>query len=470
MSEKAKIIIEDATWSKLDGADSRTMSKLNSAMSFMNQKNFWAAGGRQKTSGWSGYVRFFDKEDGSFLTGLVPVISQALEDMNVPHEICRLKTCPLPVALNEDLLSPSVVRPRGCDLREDQVEFIRRMVEHRRGLVKAATGFGKTAVMAAYLKLIPPKTLTVIVINSTDLIAQTIKAFTEYGVDPESIGWIYGGKRRGRYIMITTAMSLHHLDELLPHVRVLITDEAHYGVTTNKVVREFRKMTRAMDRFAFSATPWKKDQVHNYKLRGHFGIQLGDVPLFLLQEMDILAKGKCRFLTVDHPDADYEADYDKAYREYIVGNTDYHERVAALVTGFTGRTLINVEWKDHGQALHERIPGSIWVCGEDKRKIREEIVEKLRTAPNDCVVIATKIFGTGLDIYIHQLVNAGGGQGEIKVKQLYGRGVRKSEDKFELNYYDFIHVMNKHLKRHSKRRIKHMKSEYQQVEITDEDQ
>jgi hypothetical protein len=154
MALKARIIIKNGVWSKIDRLDSRVSERVFKAMRFMSQKNFWAAGGRENTQGWRGYVNFYDKDNGSFLTGLVPEMELLLRDMNVPYEVCRLKDCPLPVDLREDLLCPTIVRPRGQQLRDDQVQYLERMLEHRRGIVKAATGYGKTAVMAAYLILI----------------------------------------------------------------------------------------------------------------------------------------------------------------------------------------------------------------------------------------------------------------------------------------------------------------------------
>jgi len=467
MAVKARIIIKNGVWSKIDRLDSRVASRIYKAMRFMSQKNFWAAGGRNRTSGWKGYVDFYDKGNGSFLTGLVPEMELLLRDMGVPYEMCRLKDCPTPVELREDLLCPTIVRPRGQQLRDDQVEYLWRMIEHRRGIVKAATGYGKTAVMAAYLKMVPEDIFTVIVINSKDLISQTIEGFEEYGIDPDRLGWIFNSKTRGRRVIISTTPGLQKLDDvgLLPHVQVLMVDEAHHGSTTNKMTRWMKKMTNCMDRFAFSATPFKPDKVHNMKLRGHFGIQLGDVPLHELQDIDVLTTTECHFYYVDHPDADYEAPFQEAYQEYLVNFNEYNDFVAKKVRALKGRTLVSVEWKDQGEALAARIPGAHWVSADNPKKYRDQLRGLLRNDPDDIVVIATKVFGTGLDFYIHNLVNAGGGKSEIKVKQLFGRGVRKSGDKQHLLYIDFVHIMNKHLKRHSNARVKHLKDEFQEVTI-----
>lgn len=470
MALKARIIIENGVWSKIDRLDSQVAKKIYKAMRFISQKNFWAAGGRNRTSGWKGYVDFFDQDNGSFLTGLVPEMEILLKDMGVPFQLCRTKDCPDFLELREDLLCPTIVRPRGMQLRDDQVEYLERMLDHRRGIVKAATGYGKTAVMAAYLKMIPEDALTIIVINSKDLISQTIEGFEEYGIDPDRLGWIFNSKTRGRRVMVTTVPGIQQLEDigLLPHVRALMVDEAHHGSTTNKMTSWMRKMVNCMDRFAFSATPFKPDKIHNMKLRGHFGIQLGDVPLRELQDIDVLTTTECHFYYVDHPDADYEATFQKAYRDYIVDYDAYNDLVAEKVKALKGRTLVSVEWKDQGEALVERIPGAHWVSADNPKKYRDQLRGLLRNDPDNLVVIATKVFGTGLDFYIHNLVNAGGGQGEIKVKQLFGRGVRKSGDKQHLMYIDFAHIMNKHLKRHSKARIKHLKDEFQEITIHEE--
>jgi superfamily II DNA or RNA helicase len=472
---QAKIVFINAVWSQVFGLNDFEMDDLKKSLTIRDQ---YSPRGfkRSKKVRTPGVVRFMS-DDGVFLTGLVPEVEMALGRMGFDVVFARKKSCPLPLEIDESLLTPTLVTPRGCPLRDDQMEFLRRYVEYRRGIVKASTGFGKTALIAALLKITPPKALKMVLINSIDLIDQTYEGLIELGIDEKILGVFNGTCKKANLITLTTTDSLPSLVEIIPLVELLIADECHYKSVSSSVVPFLRMFVAATDRVALSATPWKKkDPPHNWKLRGHFGVLLGETKTKDLQEAGILSMARTIFHQVGMDTDDvgafdegaYKEDYDTAYRDLVVENDLWHDQVAKLVSGMKGRTLIRVERKAHGMKLMDRIPGAIWVSGDDVKSYRRDVREKLKTSSEDVVVVATRIFNTGVDVYLHNMVNCAGMASDIQTIQGYGRGLRLAPDKDHVDYHDFFHNTHKSLRRHSEERVRTLRKEGHKIEIVDD--
>ena len=113
--------------------------------------------------------------------------------------------------------------------------------------------------------------------------------------------------------------------------------------------------------------------------------------------------------------------------------------------------------------------GSHWVQGKDNAATRKEVIRKLQKDEH-CIAIATQqIFNTGINCFLHSLINAAGGQADHLIIQRMGRGLRTAADKDGLNYYDFIFEINPYLKDHSNKRINILKQEGHEVSIKEID-
>jgi superfamily II DNA or RNA helicase len=127
-----------------------------------------------------------------------------------------------------------------------------------------------------------------------------------------------------------------------------------------------------------------------------------------------------------------------------------------------------VERLDQGDALHAMIPGSHWIQGVDKIDAKKAVIEKLRTDDNVVAIVSQKIISKGIDVKIHNLINAAGGKAEHSVIQRMGRGLRTAGDKDILKYYDFLFNINDYLRDHSEQRIKCLQNEGHPVAIKEE--
>jgi len=110
---------------------------------------------------------------------------------------------------------------------------------------------------------------------------------------------------------------------------------------------------------------------------------------------------------------------------------------------------------------------ALWVQGKDDNETRQEVIKKLQKSKN-CIAIATQgIFNTGINVFVHNLVNAAGGQADHLIIQRMGRGLRTAKDKDDLNYIDFVFDINPYLHKHSMKRIKILKEQGHEVQVLD---
>lgn len=331
-----------------------------------------------------------------------------------------------------------------------------------------------TFIMLGILKSIPPGTPTLILQNRLTLAQQNYDELSNWGFP--NIGTLWGGACNPNIITVASVQSIAKIEKLLPKIRVLIVDEIHDMMSAlPKAV--YRRLKSADIRVAVSATPFKfggKDNVQKFHVRGFFGPILkvkstpgGVLTTAELQERGILSNSKCIFYPITEPMIPHDI-YIDAVTRGIAESYHFHKVVTRLAKKQEGRTLILVDRIAHGDALHNLLPGSIWVQGKDTAKTRKSVIRKLQK-DEKCLAIATQqIFNTGVNFHVHTIINAAGGQADHQIIQRMGRGLRTASDKTMLNYYDFLFKINDYLEDHSKKRIEILKKEGHEVIVKDD--
>jgi superfamily II DNA or RNA helicase len=434
---------------------------------------------------WDGYIQFFALETGKFLTGLLPEVCAVLKHFNVQYTVedNRQKTPFMfdsigPNFLNQWLpgknLNGDPMNP--ITLHDYQVELVNQVIKHRRGVIYAPTSAGKTFIMLGILKSIPVGTPTLVLQNRISLAQQNYDELNNWGFN--NIGTLWGGNVNPNIITVASVQSIAKIEKLLPKIRVLIVDEIHDMMSAlPKAV--YRRLKAADIRVAVSATPFKfggKDNVQKFHVRGFFGPILkvksaasGVLTTAELQGRGILSSSKCIFYPIHEPMIPHDI-YIDAVTRGIAESYHFHKIVTKLAKKQEGRTLILVDRIAHGDALHNLLPGSIWVQGKDNTTTRKSVIKKLQKTKGNIIAIATQqIFNTGVNVFVHNLINAAGGQADHLIIQRMGRGLRTAEDKEGLNYYDFLFKINDYLEDHSEKRIKILKEEGHEVIIQEID-
>jgi superfamily II DNA or RNA helicase len=472
-----KITIEN-DYSTLKTNDDVIILELYQRLRFRDKNYFHNQAYKMKR--WDGYINFFSRDNGKFLTGLLPEVTAVLKHFNAKYEIedRRTKTEFLHKNVNEGFLNkwlPEKDRDgnpfKSIQLYDYQVELINQIAKHHRGIIFAPTSAGKSKIMLGIIKTLPPKTPTLILQNKVSLAQQNYDEFKLWGV--QDLGKLWGKSVEPNIVTVASVQSIGKMEEYLPKIKVLIVDEIH-DMMSKLPIQVYKKLKSCDVRVAVSATPFKfggKDNVQKFQVRGHFGPVLkvkssetGVLTTKELQKRGILSNANCIFYKIKEPQIPYDIYLDAVTRG-IAENINFHLIVQKIAKKQKGRTLILVDRVAHGDMLHNLLPGSFWIQGKDDEKTRKEVIEKLQKEEN-CVGIATQqILNTGINVFIHNLINAAGGQADHLIIQRMGRGLRVSEDKEILNYIDFFFEINDYLEKHSKKRIKILEEQGHKVEV-----
>lgn len=321
------------------------------------------------------------------------------------------------------------------------------------------------------MKSLPPNCPTLVLANKTSLVQQNYEEIIKCGI--ENVGRLYGKYKEPNVITCSTVQSLHKIEGILDKIQAVLVDEIHENMS-KQPKKYLNKMKNCSIRAAISATPFKfggKDLCQKWLVKGYFGPVLksksagGVLSTKHLQERGTLSQAKCVFYPITKPELEYEIYLDAVTRG-IAENFIFHKIVTKLAKKLKGRTLILVDRIAHGDALFSMIPDVLWVQGKDDLETRKLVIEKLKKSKDDVISISTQqIFNTGINVKVHNLINAAGGQADHQIIQRLGRGLRTADDKDVLNYYDFIFYNNKYLLNHSRKRIKILKNEGHEVVI-----
>jgi len=478
MTDKTIIQVENVN-SRVVTTDRDLLTVLHRQLRF-RPKNYWH-NEAYKRKKWDGWKEFFDIKTGIFLTGLLPDVQLAIRKLGKPYTVIdqRQGVRWQHKSIDENFLNQWL--PKGFDkitLHDYQPDLVNRCIKYNRGLVQAPTASGKTFILISVLKCLPPKTPTLFVTKNASLVHQNYLEMQQWGV--ENLGRWYGRYKEPNYVMCVTnhVKTFASLKKLLPKFKVLLVDEVH-DCMSDVPISAYRKMKSACVRIGFSATPykWNKkrvDDVHKYTVRGHFGpvfktstTQSGFLTTKELQERGILSKSNCNFYVIDRPDLAYEP-YQDAVKLGIEQNFHFHEVVTRLARSRSGRTLVVVERIEQGEYLKQLMPEAHWIQGKNKLEERVPVINALKKGEKCIAIIMRPIITAGINIMIHDLINAAGGEGAHNIIQQMGRGLRTANDKEVLQYHDFLFMINDYLRKHSEWRMQVLETEGHEVHLNKE--
>ena len=460
------------TW--LLSSDRDLKAKLHTSLRF-REKNYYHSAA-YKRGKWDGFTNFFNERSGMFLTGLLPEVMQLMKKLNKPYTVVDERNNNikwLHKEINDTFLNCWL--PEGYEpitLHDYQPDLVNKAMQYNRGLIQAPTAAGKTFIMISLLKCLPRKTPVLFVTKNKGLVHQNYEAMLKWGIP--DVGRWYGDFKEPNFIMCVNSNvhTFRSINKLLPKFKVLIVDEVHECMS-NVPISAYKKMKKACIRFGVSATPFKDLKIHKHTVKGHFGpifktstTESGRLTTKDLQERGILSPSNCTFYPIEEPNIAYEP-YIDAVTLGIAENHEFHSIVKRLARSRKGRTLILVERRDQGEYLKQLMPEAHWINGSDSLDTRKPVIEALQSSDNVTAIVMRQIITAGIDIMIHNLINAAGGDAKYNVIQQIGRGLRCASDKDQLEYFDFIFNINDYLYKHSKNRIRVLKEEGHNVVIKD---
>lgn len=183
-----------------------------------------------KQGRWDGRKHLFNARTGAFPTGLLKVVQEALEGQEIAVTIEDHRDIPTPSKAGFDLQGVSFEYPYDYQLAACQT-----MVKEKQGIVKIATGGGKTELSCAVTQYLGLPTL--FVVSTQELMYQGRKRFMKrLGLGENEVG-IIGDDIWEPGSLVTVAMlptlaarmSTPACQSLLKSIDVLFIDECHHA-------------------------------------------------------------------------------------------------------------------------------------------------------------------------------------------------------------------------------------------------
>jgi len=399
---------------------------------------------------WDGRIRFYHKNKGqSFLTGMLSLVINVLNKYNIPHKKDDIRSAP------EKNIPFLEFQPPKCFEQRDYQDFtISRALSRTRGILKVATGGGKTMMVSQLIGEIKTAPFMFYVLTR-DLLDQAYDTLSSTLNVP--IGRIGAGNFDIKDINVCTIQSvvrsLHEEDvfkisdymfdnedvwddndilshdknkairKLLGATKGLYLDESHHA--SSKICRDvIGASPNAYWRFGGTATPYREDNAE-IVLQGLFGKKIVDISASYLIDHGYLLTPYILFDPIHHDSV--PSTFSSVYSKCVTKNDAFHAHVARTANHLISRdlsTLILVKHYHHGEALKKLIPNTPFVTGKMTGKKRRQCIQDLRDKNIMCM-IATTLADEGLDIpTLDAALLAGGGASATRVYQRVGRTLR----------------------------------------------
>ena len=343
------------------------------------------------------------------------------------------------------------------EIRNYQLDAVKKGLERKRGILLSPTGSGKSLIIytllsyyLGYISSVTNKKVLVIV-PTTSLVEQMESDFKEYGMPSKLAHKIYSGKDKDTNapIIISTWQSIYKLPRIwFEQFGAVFGDECH-GFKSKSLTSIMNKCGEAEYRYGTTGT-LDGTQTHELVLQGLFGRTYKVTTTRDLQDDDHLAKLEIKRIELEYTERERKEFGQKTYQEeieYIVTNEKRNKFISNLTIDLKGNTLVLYNYVEkHGKPLFNLINNAVgegrkvfFVSGGTDTTDREAIRKIVEGQKNAIIVASLGTFSTGINIRnLHNIIFASPSKSQIRVLQSIGRGLRKSEDGRITELYDII--------------------------------
>ena len=447
---KTVLHIKDEVNVKFENLDVSTRRKISDKLkSFVPYAYHLPA---YKLGRWDGNIRFCDIGGRTYLN-LIDKILPIIEDQDYTIEIkddrkdYDLKFESIDEGYLSDINWPKNHPDAGKPiiLRDYQVKVINEFISNPQSLQEIATGAGKTIITAALCQLVEPYGRTLTIVPNKSLVTQTEEDFLACNLDT---GVYYGDRKElGRFNTIATWQSLNVLEkkskdehttdflEAIQGINTVIIDEVHMAKADVLKRLLTGPFAHCGIRWGLTGTVPKAD----YEFMG-LKCSIGEVSNRIqaseLQDKGVLANCHVNVLqTQDHPQF-------KTYSEELKWLTTDSTRMSWVANTIkdistSGNTLILVDRISAGEILNKKLKDSVFISGSTKNLERKEHYDEVSTTQNKIIIATYGVASVGINIpRIFNLVLIEPGKSFVRVIQSIGRGIRKAEDKENVQIWD----------------------------------
>jgi len=447
-----KIIVKDEVNCKIEGLD------LSERRALLKMFEYEIPGARYLPSvrlgRWNGKISYFSLSGSTYinlLDEIIPVLDRAGYDIDLED----LRTYTTTFSFNE--VSENTFQhkmwPKGHPkvgepivLRDYQVSIINNFLANPQSLQEVATGAGKTIMTAALSYSVESYGRTIVIVPNKSLVVQTETDYKNLGLD---VG-VYFGERKeiGKKHTICTWQSLNNMlkktksheaevpiGEFLEDVVCVIVDEVHQAKADALKTLLTGVMSHIPIRWGLTGTI-PKAKFENQALFVSLGPVINKLSASELQDQGVLAR--CHVNIVQLQDGVEFSNYQSELK-HLLEDKKRLDTISNLIDKIkeTGNTLILVDRVAAGNEIVSRLPGSVFVSGGTKLTERKEEYDEIATSTNKIIVATYGVAAVGINIpRIFNLVLIEPGKSFVRVIQSIGRGIRKAEDKDNVEIWD----------------------------------
>lgn len=457
-----KIIIDDEVYCRVLGLSKAQLDFIDS--DFAVYKDGYRFTPQYKLGRWDGKIHFFDRYQKTY--GRIPyrLLDKVIErltawslDFDIEDNRKAQKEYNGQIHANWFSDKPDVENKKLI-LRPYQVEAINMAIEARCGFIEAATGAGKSFMIAAltdFLSLFEIR--SIVIVPSVDLIKQTVASMKVGMLDVGEFGG--GVKDLDHQIVVSTWQTLQNLPETMKLFDAVIVDEAHGAVASVISTLLNEHGSHIAYRWGFTGT-MPKPKTDEMALRGSIGEVLYQITAAELMRLGYLATIEIQPAEIIAPIDDNFPDY-SSEKAYLTKNEDRLEVIADLIIDAAathGNTLVLVNSIKQGKQLQKLIKDSVFLEGATENEVRAEWYSMFENHDNLIVIATSGIASTGISIdRVFALILVDAGKSFIKCIQSIGRGLRMGRDKTSVFCLD-IYSNLKWSKKHAKERLSYYKN------------
>jgi len=354
-----------------------------------------------------------------------------------------------------------------------QLETLDTVKDHDSGIIRMATGSGKSLVSALMISYFGKSSILYVI--GKDLLYQMHSFFKEiFDFDVGIIGdglceihdiniasvWTVGqalGLKSNKIIEDVSdgekklnPQKYKDIRDMMSTAKVHIFDECHLAACDT--IQEISRNINPEHIYGMSASPWRDDNA-DLLIEAVFGGKIVDISASYLIKNGYLVQPIIKFLRVPKYHVDLPKKYPTIYKHYITENNIRNNKVVMGATKLVEQgyqTLVSYTRISHGKYLYKEISKHmpcILLSGKDSAKVRNDAKDKLEAGKINCILAST-IFDIGVDLpSLSGLVVAGGGKSSVRSLQRIGRVIRKHPNKKQSAIIDFLddaHFLRRH--------------------------
>jgi superfamily II DNA or RNA helicase len=462
-----KIILGNARCKLIGLTDSKIIKEIDLELSYQIVGYQFMGHGN-----WDGRYRLFDK-GGNFPIGLLGRIERILIKHDIKYTIQDNRE---KVIHGDELEITSAFSPRDY-----QLDAVDKAYTSGGGIIRAATGAGKTLMIAMLAAKYNVK--TIIYVIGKELLYQMKETVEKaYGVECGIVGdgqckivpginictvWTAASAFDKKATIIDndttsdntklTQKNKEAIKNLVTSAKLIMIDECQYAAS-DTIQFLHRVSESAKYRFLWSGTPWR-DTGDDILIESVGGPKIFDIGATELINRKVLVTPKIHFIDVPLKRGVGKT-YQEVYTNYIVENEERNERIISATKKLVAagrKVLILITKREHGKKLLSMLEDNLRVAsldGKNKTEDRLSAIKAMKEGRLD-VLVASKIFDQGVDIpELDALILAGSGKSSSRALQRIGRVIRTGPpNKKDAIVVDFLDNC-KYLRDHSQIRFK----------------